>query len=598
MRSRSADLLRWLLLAAWAAVCLPTQAQTTISLVAGWNLLGNGSAAPLAVADPALLGDPARVASVWKWVPATGKWAFFAPALSGQALADYAAGAGHEVLTTISGGEGFWVNARTPFSLSLPAAPAVLAASLLPDLPSGWNLIAVGETKRADDFDVTSLWAWDDSRATWYFFAQDLNRNGGLAAYQQSKAYLDFGAAGKTLGPGVGFWVNKPATTFVNSPRLGNCPLFSDRYAFNLRVDDAALFPVVANSETMLKNIGMFGYMPMFTTVRPMVTMVTESQALLPLNCDPAFRWCIPSTMIAHGTTVPYPPSLFIVSGADHHAFVLQETAGAPAGGAAPPFSLTPLDGGSNCYLYETWWTGRLVDGAAPPAQPVTSYSAGSNVTGFTAGGLSVYDLKRDRSYVPAGVAGSSASNLPIAAGQIRYDDFFASADNVGHAMAIAFPLVRYSYIAPANTAQLPYNCGATPYNVGGTSAANAIQQFPCDFFNANLPAMGQRFRIKASFDENPYLNYPVTLKIIQWGKKWGFITTDGSPISFAINGDSDPRWQQHMWPDIQQFRNIPLSAFEAIQSGPATDMPLPAGVANHPNCRVYDLSGSVVSGC
>ena len=386
--------------------------------------------------------------------------------------------------------------------------------------------------------------------------------------------------------------------TYNKSPKVGNCPLFSDQYAFNQRVDDPAKYPVIANSDTMMKNIGMFGYMPMFTTVRPTPTTVYDGQLLLPLACDPAFSWCKSNSMIANGTTVPYPQSLFIVSGADHHAFVIHETKGAPAGGAVPPVPLTPSDGGNNCYLYETWWTGRIVDNTAPPAQPVTSYIPGSNVTGFTAGGLSVYDLKRDKSYVPAGVAGSSASNLPIAAGQIRYDDFFNNPTNVGHAMAIAFPLVRYSYIAPANTAQLPYNCGATAYNAGGTAAAAAIKQFPCDFFNANLPAMGQRFRIKAGFDETPYLNYPVTLKIIQWGKKWGFITTDGSPVSFGISGDSDSRWQQHMWPDIQQFRNIPITAFEAIQSGSAMDMPLPTNVQNHPKCKVYDLTGTVESGC
>ena len=572
--------------------------QASQTVVPGWNLLGNGSTQMLDVTDPALFGDAAKVGSVWKWLPTTGNWAFYAPGMSSQALRDYAAGAGYAVLATIGGGEGFWVNARQAFSVSLPTTPALLSVTLLPDLPPGWNLIAVGDTRNAADFDVSSVWSWDAHLGKWYFFAASLNASGGLVAYLQGRGYLDFSGAGRTLGAGAGFWVNKPAPTYDNSPRLGNCPLFSDRYAFNQRVDDTRRFPVLANSAAMMKNIGMFGYTPMFTAVRPMPTLVSASQPLLPLNCDPAFAWCVPQTMIGHGTTVPYPPSLFIVSGADHHAFVVQETPGAPAGGVAAPSPLTPADGGSNCYLYETWWTGRLVDHAAPAAQPVTVYAEGANVTGYTAGGFSVYDLKRDKSYVPATVAGSTASNLPLAAGQVRYDDFFASPANVGHAMAVAFPLVRYSYIAPANTAQLPYNCGATAYNAGGTAAAAAIRQYPCDFFNANLPAMGQRFRIRADFDETPYLNYPVTLKIIQWGKKWGFIATDGSPVAFGINGDSDPRWQQHMWPDIQQFRNIPLDAFEAIESGPATDMPLPGNVQNHPNCRVYDLSGSAAAGC
>jgi hypothetical protein len=37
-----------------------------------------------------------------------------------------------------------------------------------------------------------------------------LEASGGLGAYTSGKGYLDFNATGKTLGNGVGFWVNKP----------------------------------------------------------------------------------------------------------------------------------------------------------------------------------------------------------------------------------------------------------------------------------------------------------------------------------------------------------------------------------------------------
>lgn len=45
-----------------------------------------------------------------------------------------------------------------------------------------------------------------------HFYAPSLEAQGGtaLADYIFSKDYLEFTAANKTLGPGVGFWANKP----------------------------------------------------------------------------------------------------------------------------------------------------------------------------------------------------------------------------------------------------------------------------------------------------------------------------------------------------------------------------------------------------
>ena len=183
---------------------------TSLSLVAGWNLIGNGGTTALNVADTALFGDPAKVASVWKWVAASGKWAIYLPSLSGQGLSDYASSRGYNVMSSIDGGEGFWVNVISPYAVTLPAAPALLATTLQAGLPSGWSLVAIGETKNAADFDVTSLWAWHSGSSAWYFFAPTLNASGGLAAHILSRGYLDFAGTGKRLGQGVGFWVKKP----------------------------------------------------------------------------------------------------------------------------------------------------------------------------------------------------------------------------------------------------------------------------------------------------------------------------------------------------------------------------------------------------
>jgi len=192
----------------------------TMNVVSGWNLLGNSSSGALNVA--AVLNDKTKVTTVWKWVAATSKWAFYAPSLADGGAA-YAAGKGYDFLTTVSGGEGFWVNAGAAFTAPLPAGTAV-ASSAFQLMASGWNLIAIGDGKTASQFNsalsitppspgvipanLTTLWAWDAAQLNWYFYAPSLEANGGLAAYITSKSYLTFGT--NPLGATTGFWVNKP----------------------------------------------------------------------------------------------------------------------------------------------------------------------------------------------------------------------------------------------------------------------------------------------------------------------------------------------------------------------------------------------------
>jgi len=58
---------------------------------------------------------------------------------------------------------------------------------------------------------LTTLWSWDPSKISWYFFAPSLQQTGGLVSYNASKGYLDFGS--KTLTSATGFWVNMPSTS-------------------------------------------------------------------------------------------------------------------------------------------------------------------------------------------------------------------------------------------------------------------------------------------------------------------------------------------------------------------------------------------------
>ncbi|MDD5177284.1 MAG: fibronectin type III domain-containing protein [Sterolibacterium sp.] len=214
-----------------SAVLATTLAGVSLNIAVGWSLVGNSVQTPISVATS--FNDSTKVTSVWKWATTGTKpgitypnWAIYLPADSdgGQA---FATGKGYDVLTTINAGDGFWVNAKTAFTVQLPAGNAVASTSFQ-GMASGWKLIVIGNTQTPSGFNtdmntsppsagvipqnITTLWAWDNAQSKWYFYAPSLEAQGGnvLSDYITSKGYLNFTTANKTLGPGVGFWVYKP----------------------------------------------------------------------------------------------------------------------------------------------------------------------------------------------------------------------------------------------------------------------------------------------------------------------------------------------------------------------------------------------------
>ena len=117
--------------------------------------------------------------------------------------------------------------------MSLPAqtgAPYNWGSFSYLNLPSGFNLIAHANTRTPSQFNndinatppgigavptgnFVTLWAWDAAVGNWYFYSPLLESTGGLPAvknYADSKTYRHFQDYSKTLGVGVGFWVNRP----------------------------------------------------------------------------------------------------------------------------------------------------------------------------------------------------------------------------------------------------------------------------------------------------------------------------------------------------------------------------------------------------
>ena len=195
-----------------------------VSVAPGWNLLGNPINQRMGVVER--FGDASKVNSVWRWDTVNANWQFYSPSLSAVDLQNYTTAQGFGVLSEISAGDGYWVHAKKQADLGTQCGQAINLRQS--SLSTGWNLVSTASTVSAKDFNLslsttpptagqvpvnmTSLWAWDANQSNWYFFAPSLEAqgDGALSDYIKSKGYEDFMNSGKTLGNGIGIWVNRP----------------------------------------------------------------------------------------------------------------------------------------------------------------------------------------------------------------------------------------------------------------------------------------------------------------------------------------------------------------------------------------------------
>lgn len=198
-----------------------------LALEPGWNLLGNTLNRAISVAT--LFGDASVVTTVWTWDAVGSLWRFYTPMFDAVTLETFAKGKGYGALSAIQPGEGFWINAKSQADLgSVLGQPHSLAAQTI---TPGWNLVATADKIAPTAFNLIltdpfapppavgvvpinfiTLWAWDNPQSKWFFYSPSLDGQGGrvLVDYISGKGYLDFVGGNKTLGAGVGFWVNKP----------------------------------------------------------------------------------------------------------------------------------------------------------------------------------------------------------------------------------------------------------------------------------------------------------------------------------------------------------------------------------------------------
>lgn len=187
-----------------------------------------------------------------------------------------------------------------------------------------------------------------------------------------------------------------------------------------------------------------------------------------------------------------------------------------------------PIEGGSSndgdrhvlvvetgtCKLYELYYAWPQADG---------SWQAGSGA---------VYDL-RANALRPAGWTSADAAGLPILPGLVRYDEIASGAIN--HALRFTVPRTRREYIWPA-------------------------RHYASSSTDPTRPPMGQRFRLKASFDISGFS--PTNRVILTALKTYGMIVADNGS-SWYLSGVPDERWDNDDLHNLQS--RVHGSDFEAV---------------------------------
>ena len=233
------------------------------------------------------------------------------------------------------------------------------------------------------------------------------------------------------------------------------------------------------------------------------------------------------------------------------------------------PFSAsTPIEGGqqstgdrhaimvnpATCTLYELW-------------------NAQYNASGSTAGSGAIWNLDSN-ALRPAGWTSADAAGLPILPGLVRYDEVQSGV--ITHAIRMTAEATDTSYLWPAR-------------HEAGTSS------------DPNLPPMGARFRLKASYDISGFS--PQAQVVLRAMQQYGLILADNGS-NWYFGGTADDNWPAAL---VNELKEVPASAFEAVDesslmidpnSGQARQLGVAVNCGSGPGYRMVASDGGIFSFC
>jgi hypothetical protein len=151
----------------------------------------------------------------------------------------------------------------------------------------------------------------------------------------------------------------------------------------------------------------------------------------------------------------------------------------------------------------------------------------------WRAGSAAIFDLRSNK-LRPSGWTSADAAGLPILPGLVRYDEVKAGA--IRHALRFTTPDTRNTFVWPARHR--------------ASSKTDPA-----------LPPMGQRFRLKASFDTTQFS--PDTRVILTALQDYGMFLADNGGAWF-LSGAKDSRWPSRVNDELKLIHG---SDFEAVDS-------------------------------
>jgi hypothetical protein len=187
-----------------------------------------------------------------------------------------------------------------------------------------------------------------------------------------------------------------------------------------------------------------------------------------------------------------------------------------------------PIEGGSNstgdrhaiavdttnCILYEL-------------------YRAFPGSNDWTADSGAIFNLKSN-ALRPSGWTSADAAGLPLMPGLVTYEE--VASGEIKHAIRFTAPRTRRAFVWPA-------------------------RHYASSLKGSQYPRMGERFRLKASFDISPY---PAEVQVILRAmKKYGIILADNGS-SWYLTGKPDSRWNND---NLSRLRNVLGSNMEAVDA-------------------------------
>jgi hypothetical protein len=161
-------------------------------------------------------------------------------------------------------------------------------------------------------------------------------------------------------------------------------------------------------------------------------------------------------------------------------------------------------------------------------------YSLKRSGSSWHAGSGAVWSLRSNK-LRPAGWTSADAAGLPILPGLARYDE--VKRGSIDHALRFTVERTRRAYVFPA-------------------------RHFASNLTDPDLPPMGMRFRLKASFDTS---RFPRQSRIVLNAlKRYGMIVADNGSNWF-ISGAPNKGWNND---DLHRLGEVKGSDFEVVDGG------------------------------